>query len=330
MNLGFPDVCNTIVGPATVPIPYPNIAMNAQATPFSPNVKITMMNALNLGSKIPMTSGDEAGTAHPMIKQAGAYTMGNPIVSVNNLPAINLTCPTTGNNMNNAVGAVLVPSAVNVFYTYRRPEQMNAGDLEALHDSLNEGPPVSGAVMLPGEVGYLQVLRFTFDLSTRVYNAIREMEGRGMRSLVLDLRGNPGGEMQAFIRLAGDFLAPGSLIVTMTDGDGDTTEYRARQEHPYAFPLALLVDRWTASAAELFAGCMQSHARAVIVGETTYGKGIAQSVVPALDAPGVVYASVASFTLPHGEQIHGVGVKPDWVAGSSGPAWAEAAFTSSG
>src|SRR3954470_22036334 len=100
MNMGFPDVCNTVVGPATVPIPYPNIAMNAQASPFSPNVKITMMSALNMASRIPMTSGDEAGTAHPMVKQAGAYTMGNPIVDINNMPAINLTCPTTGNNMN--------------------------------------------------------------------------------------------------------------------------------------------------------------------------------------------------------------------------------------
>ena len=317
MNLGFPDVCNTIVGPATVPIPYPNIAMNAQASPFSPTVKVTMMNALNLGSKIPMTSGDEAGTAHPMIKQTGAYTMGNPIVSINNLPAINLTCPTTGNNMNNAVGAVLVPSAVNVFYTYRAEDigasarEMGADDIEALHDSLTEGPPVSPGVMLGGDLGYVAIVRFTFDLCARVYGTIRALEEQGMRSLVLDLRGNPGGEMDAFVRLAGDFLEPGSVIVTMTDGDGDLIVYRARQGDPYRFPLIVLVDRLTASAAELFAGCLQSHGRAVIVGETTYGKGVAQGLVPAVHGPGVVYASVASFTLPHGEQIHGVGVCPD-------------------
>lgn len=318
MNLGFPDVCNTIVGPATVPIPYPNIAMNAQATPFSPNVKITMMNALNLGSKIPMTSGDEAGTAHPVIKSTGAYTMGNPIVSVNNLPAINLTCPTTGNSMNNALGAVLVPSAVNVFYTYRQgavvdayAREMGPGDREALHDSLSEAPPVSRGVLVAPEIGYLAVTLFTFDLSARVHEEIRGLEERGMRALVIDLRGSPGGEMDAFLRLAGDFLPAGAVLATMTDGDGDEVVYRARQEDPYAFPLVVLVDRTTASAAELFAGCLQSHGRAVIVGETTYGKGVAQSYVPALHGEGFVYASVASFVLPQGEVIQGVGVSPD-------------------
>src|SRR5262245_907327 len=116
MNMGFPDVCNTPVGPATAPLPYPNIAMNAQAVPFSPIVKVSMMPALNMGSQIPMTIGDEAGVAHPTIKGPGRYTVGNPIVSIDGMPAINLGCPTTGNNMNNGLGAVLVPSAVNVFY----------------------------------------------------------------------------------------------------------------------------------------------------------------------------------------------------------------------
>src|SRR5271154_4879006 len=89
-NIGFPDVCLTPAGPAMVPVPYPNMAMNAQAVPFSPTVMISMMNALNTGWKIPMTSGDEAGVGGPFIKMMGAYTMGNPIVSIDGMPAINL------------------------------------------------------------------------------------------------------------------------------------------------------------------------------------------------------------------------------------------------
>ncbi len=156
MNIGFPDVCLTPVGPAVVPIPYPNIALNAMAVPFSPVVKVTMMPALNMGSKIPMTMGDEPGVAHPMYKQMGAYTMGNPIVYVDKLPAINLLCPTTGNNMNDGLGAVLVPSVTNVLYTlapsspeggaaagprsFDRP--MSLADLEQLERRL-EGPGAS-------------------------------------------------------------------------------------------------------------------------------------------------------------------------------------------
>ena len=90
MNIGFPDVCLTPAAPAPIPVPYPNMAMNAQAASFSPTVKVTFMPALNMGSKIPMSTGDEGGTAHPMFKTVGAYTMGNPIVLVSKLPAVNL------------------------------------------------------------------------------------------------------------------------------------------------------------------------------------------------------------------------------------------------
>jgi carboxyl-terminal processing protease len=137
-----------------------------------------------------------------------------------------------------------------------------------------------------------------------------------MEALVLDLRGNPGGEVSAFVQLAGDFLEPGSVIVTMTDVDGDNTVYRAQQPLPYEFPVALVVDRGTASAAELFAGSLKAHARATVVGERTYGKGGAQAVVASAEK-GAVYGTVASFTLPDGSTVQDVGVDADlpWPTG---------------
>lgn len=326
MNIGFPDVCLTPAGPAVVPIPYPNIAMNVQAAPFSVLVLITMMNALNMASKILMTSGDEAGVAHPMIKQMGAYTMGNPIVFIEKLPGINLLCPTTGNNMNNPVGAVLVPSVTNVLYTRLQPSAEGADpfrravsvdDLRALDGAA--GPPVREA-MLGAGIGCVTIDLFTFDLSSLVYSAIRRLAGEGMRVLILDLRGNPGGEMDAFLRLADDFLPSGSALGEMVDGDGDTTVFEARQDDPYPYPLVVLVDRETASAAELFAGCMQAHGRAVIVGERTYGKGVAQQVVTDPEGRGALYVTAASFTLPGGGVIQGAGVCPDVEVPREGPA----------
>ena len=91
MNSGFPDVCLT--PPVPLPVPYPNFALHAMAVPFSPVVKVTMMPALNMASKIPMTMGDELGIAHPMFKQMGAFTMGNPKIYIDKLPGINLLCP---------------------------------------------------------------------------------------------------------------------------------------------------------------------------------------------------------------------------------------------
>ena len=105
MSMGFPDVCNTPAGPVTVPVPYPNIAMNAMAAPFSPNVLLTMMPALNTGSIIPMTSGDEPGVAHPTIKGPCRYTMITPEATspppppisprTSFLPASSSTAPST-------------------------------------------------------------------------------------------------------------------------------------------------------------------------------------------------------------------------------------------
>ena len=120
MNFGFPDICNTIVGPATVPLPYPNLALNTTASPFSPLVKLSMVPAINMGSMIPMTMGDEAGTAHPMVKGPGRYTFGNPIVYIDSLPGIHLLCPTMGNLVNNPLGMVLMPSITSVFFTRMR------------------------------------------------------------------------------------------------------------------------------------------------------------------------------------------------------------------
>lgn len=323
MNIGFPDVCLT--PPIPVPIPYPNFALNVMAVPFSPIVKVTMMPALNMASKIPMTMGDEPGVAHPMYKQMGAYTMGNPIVYVDKLPAINLLCPTTGNNMNDGLGAVLVPSVTNVLYTLapvsqERPQSfdrpMSLANLEQLEERL-EGPgcaPVE-ARLLRGGVGYVAIHVFSGAVPALFYSALRALEAAGATRLLLDLRGNPGGELKAALELAGEFLPLGALLVSQEDPDGDRTAHRSRRAQSCRHPLAILVDRATASAAELFAGCLKSHGRAVLVGETTYGKGAGQRLVPALEGPGAHATTAASFTLPHGEELEGRGVSPDIESG---------------
>lgn len=332
MNFGFPDVCLTPAFPAPIPIPYPNFALNAQAVPFSVLVMITMVNALNMASKIPITFGDDAGVAHPVFKQMGTYIMGNPIVFIEKLPGITLLCPTTGNSMNNPLGVVLVPSATNVLYTYRGPSagEPGAGDpygrnldrdaLSALHASLHEGAPRCRGALLPEGVGHLVIARFTAELPTAVYNQIRSLEAEGMKSLVLDLRGCPGGELDAAVRLAGDFLERGAVIARTWDSDGDESALEARSDDPYRFPLVVLVDEWTASAAELFAGAVQAHGRAVLVGAKTYGKGLTQAVLPALEGPGAAYATVGRCALPDGTEIQGRGVWPDVeVAGAGLP-----------
>lgn len=301
MNIGFPDVCLT--PPVPVPVPYPNFALNCLAVNFSTIVFVCGLPALNIGSIITTTFGDDPGVAHWTVKGPGTFVTGNPIVFVEQLPGVNLTCPTTGNTMNNPVGAQLVPSAANVFYTYAEGE-------EELAEALDRAPPPSSSMPADG-VGLLAIRAFTADVATRAFSEIRRLVASGLRALILDLRDNPGGELRAFVELASDFLPAGAELGVFLDGDGDEVAYKAAPGMDYKMPVAVLVSRRTASAAELFAGALKAHGRAVIVGESTFGKATALGWTRAAGAAGMNYAPAALWELPGGGSIHGGGLAPD-------------------
>lgn len=311
MNICFPDVCAT--PPVGAPVPYVNLGMNAAAVPFAIKTYFSCVNALNQGSMIPLTLGDQAGAMSPFMGP-GQVAVGNPKVFIEALPGTNLTCPATGNNMVAASGAVLVPSVTNVFFTWAGPAQpgeVSAAELSGLSRALAAPHDEHAEALLPGGVAYARIPVFSSGTPARVHDLCRRASAQGMSALILDLRRCPGGELTAAIELAGDFLDEGAVIAVVVDGDGDETVYRARQARLYAFPLAVLVDAQTASAAEVFAGCLKAHGRAVVIGERTHGKGTAQQLLPGFTAPGAHYATVASVLLPGGEPIEGRGVQPD-------------------
>lgn len=284
MNIGFPDVCLTPVGPAVVPIPYPNFALTAQAAVFSPIVRVSGVHALNMASMIPMTFGDDAGVAHWSFKGPGRYIMGNPLVYVDRLPAINLTCPTMGNTGNNPIGAVLVPSAVNVFYTYNHcaSDAVTPDAAVALGDDIlgrSKRTPLSWS-MLNAHTGLLRVELITTDMARQFHVAFMDLVQRGARALVLDMRECPGGDLDGAVEWAACFLHDGAEIVYIEDAEGDEIIRRASLPAVYEQPLAILVNEKTASAAEVFVSSLQAHARARILGHPTYGKATVQRLVP--------------------------------------------------
>lgn len=330
MNLCFPDICNTPTPAGPVPIPYPNIALNAQALGFSPFVKVSMMNALNLGSKIPMTTGDEAGSAGP-IKGPGQYTMGNPIVMIDKMPAISLTSLATGNSGNAAVGACIVPSVVNVFYT-RLPSGSIAApstDLSAVgapsdryarFASTAEAVDLAFAESAAGDVAVatgagivtIRIRQLAPEVPGRVHLALRTAleEGRSGVRVVIDLRQCPGGELESFFALAEMFLPEGVVIARTVDEDGDEIEHASRGGEALDVPLTVLVDQGTASAAELLAGALQLHGRARIVGSRTYGKSRAQCLRTTAEGASV-FATSLTVLLADGTDLEGRGVEPD-------------------
>jgi carboxyl-terminal processing protease len=308
--MAFPDPCPTVVGPAVVPVPYPNLSQNVMAVPSSPNVLVTAAPALTMASMSPLTMGDNSAVPGTSMRPQ-ATIVGNPKLLVNGIPATTLTSPTTGNMMN-CVGAKVIPSVTNVIVDCVAPAAPPAEELDGLLASLRpDGRAVEGERLAYPWLGYLRIRVFSADVPARVFSAVRRLGAQGMRALVLDLRHNPGGEVRACLALAGDFLPRGTALVTMRDEAGDDLVVRVEKDDPYRFPLVLLVDRRTGSAAEIFAGCLQAHGRAVVAGERTAGKGVGHAIVADHDGAGTLHRDRVTFLLPGGAPIEGVGIAPD-------------------
>ncbi len=295
--LADPDVC------LTPPLlPYPNTAANSGAVKFALTVIICGGNALNVGSIIGQSTGDEPGKLHWTTRGEVTFLQGYPKVLIEGTPGVSLT-HRTSSNRTNAVGLQAVPSATNVLYGLRRGG--DADDAVAIAEEVDREARAVGHDLGEDGVGFIAIPLFATSTPARVHAALADLERRGATAVVFDLRKNPGGEAMGAIELAGDFLEPGSEIARLVDGEGDAEVYRARARSPSRLPLVLLVDGGTASAAELFAGALRAHGRATLVGARTFGKGTVQRVT----AGG--REEVARVVLPGGRELHGVGLAPD-------------------
>ena len=141
--------------------------------------------------------------------------------------------------------------------------------------------------------------------------AISTLEGMGMQGLILDLRGNPGGLLTSAVDIADAFL-PEGLIVYTEDKYGNRDEYTSDEEHQFNKPLVVLIDGNSASASEVLAGAIKDYGAGTLVGTTSYGKGIVQSLIPLKDKT-ALKITVADYYTPNGNNIHGIGIEPDVV-----------------
>jgi len=199
-------------------------------------------------------------------------------------------------------------------------------------------PSVPDAYMLKPGVGYVDMTRgFNYSTTEELQNALDFLRQRGASSLVLDLRNNPGGFLDQAIQVAEMFLPYGQLILTQKGRNGlrDNT-YKSHNREANSIPLVILVNENTASASEIVAGAMQDHDRALIVGQTSFGKGLVQSIIPLEYGAGLTLTSAKYYT-PSGRLIqrdysdnsfydyytHGGSKRLDETAGETKPAGAE-------
>ncbi|MBP5319580.1 MAG: S41 family peptidase [Kiritimatiellae bacterium] len=175
---------------------------------------------------------------------------------------------------------------------------------------------VKGASMLPDEVGYVQIAQFSATVAEDFAKALAFFREKGAKGLVIDLRNNLGGQLDAAVGVAEQLLPSGVEIVSLKgrQQDGKPTRYRAKRKvaREVDLPVAVLVNGKTASAAEILSGALQAHHRGVLVGERTFGKASAQNVVHmALRPDCAVRLTTAYYYTPDGKLIHGKGLEPD-------------------
>lgn len=174
--------------------------------------------------------------------------------------------------------------------------------------------------MLDNSIGYIQIEQFVENTPELYENAIDDLMSQGAKGLVIDLRNNPGGLLKAVIEMA-DYVIDdskvadgasqaGLLLQTKDKDDNILEEYSCDDKHSIDLPMAVLVNGNSASASEIFSGCLKDYGVAKIVGTTTYGKGIVQSVMKLKDGS-AVKLTIAQYFLPSGTAVHKVGVEPD-------------------
>lgn len=165
--------------------------------------------------------------------------------------------------------------------------------------------------MINGEMGYLRILSFSQQTANDVDSALEELENRNFKSLVLDLRNNPGGLLDQSVKVADMFLEKGKVIVSTRGRTSDqNTNFVSRRNGRTDFPMVVLVNAGSASASEIVAGAMKDLKRALIVGTQTFGKGSVQTIRQLSDGSGLTLTTARYYT-PSGKMIHGIGIEPD-------------------
>ena len=195
------------------------------------------------------------------------------------------------------------PRGSTVRLTLERAADKKIEKVDIVRDAVPQ-PSIPDAYMLKPGVGYIDMTRgFNYTTTDELLDAIERLHARGMTSLVLDLRNNPGGFLDQAIHVAEVFLRNGQLILTQKGRNGfRDNSYESRNSSPDLTPLVILVNENTASASEIVAGAMQDHDRALIVGQTSFGKGLVQSIIPLEFGAGLTLTSAKYYT-PSGRLI---------------------------
>lgn len=163
--------------------------------------------------------------------------------------------------------------------------------------------------MLENKIGYISILEFDEVTAEQFRKAVDNLDKQGQVGLIVDVRDNPGGLLNIVVDML-DRMLPDGIIVYTKDKNGEGDEFFSDAKEEFTKPLVVLINGNSASAAEIFAGAIQDYKVGTLVGTTSFGKGIVQSVIPLYDDT-AVKITVSKYFTPNGKNIHGTGIEPD-------------------
>lgn len=163
--------------------------------------------------------------------------------------------------------------------------------------------------MLDDGIGYLRLTQFGDNVYPDMKKALEDLQAKGMKGLIFDLRSNPGGELGQSIKIASMFIEKGKIVSTRQK-KGEESVYTREGKYFGNFPMVVLINGGSASASEIVSGALKDHKRATLIGEKTFGKGSVQTLLPLPDGDGIKI-TIAKYYTPNGISIDGTGIEPD-------------------
>ena len=258
-----------------------------------------------LGIEVGMESGvvkvispiDDTPASRAGIK-AGDY-----IVKINDIQV-------QGKSLSEAVDLMRGPVGSGIELTIRRRGEKKALTFEIIREIIQIQSVK--ADLLSENIGYIRLTSFNENSGEQIKKKIKELEkNQKVNAYILDLRNNPGGLLSQAIRISDFFLDNGEIVSTKSRKASENRKWFAKQgDLTKGKALVVLINYGSASASEIVAGALKDHKRAILLGETSYGKGSVQSIIP-LKNNGAIRLTVAKYYLPSGKSISEVGVSPD-------------------
>lgn len=213
-----------------------------------------------------------------------------------------------GKNIDEVVALIRGKTGTKVTITFFRPETNEKFTKELIREEIEI--PNLIIEILNNKIGHVRYIGFIEGGANRLKNELEELSDQGIEALILDLRGNTGGLLLDAVNLGQLFIDRGNIVIVKEKTD--TITYRGK-DTPYAqFPLVIIVDKWSASASEIFAGAMQDHNRAKLVGNTTFGKGKVQKIFSLSDGSAIKFTT-GNYYLPSERSIEEIGITPDII-----------------